>query len=166
MFKYNEYSDLLDGTLVKPLSKMEDGSIRCIDTNGNECFYDFDDFDFDKTLEERAPSLEDQIGDIVEDENIEEIGPEPIPEPEEIEEENEEDNSSISVDELISEMEKDDSTYDGTDEEPYYEEDDNTEEVVPEDERFLNKQETEEVLNNFEIKKEKNTKYLIWRDIL
>lgn len=155
MFKYNEYSDLLDGTLVKPLSKMEDGSIRCIDTNGNECFYDFDDFDFDKTPEERAPSLEDQIGDIVEDEEVEE----PTPEPEEIE-----DNSSISVDELIKEMEKDDSTYDGTDEDYFY--DDIESEEIKEDERFLNSSETNDVLNFFEIKKDNKTNIKIWRDIV
>lgn len=71
MFKYNELSDLLDGTLVKPLSKMEDGSICCIDSNGNECFYEFDDFDFDKTVEERRPPENNPtIKDIIDKINI------------------------------------------------------------------------------------------------
>lgn len=67
MFKYNELSDLLDGSLVTPLSKTDDGLIRCVDNEGNECFYEFDDFDFDKLPEERV---------------IEEPKPEPEPEPE------------------------------------------------------------------------------------
>lgn len=54
MFKYNELSDLLDGSLVTPLSKTDDGLIRCVDNEGNECFYEFDDFDFDKLPEERV----------------------------------------------------------------------------------------------------------------
>ena len=53
MFKYNELSDLLNGSLVTPLSKTDDGLIRCIDNEGNECFYEFDDFDFDKLPEDR-----------------------------------------------------------------------------------------------------------------
>lgn len=54
MFKYNELSDLLNGSLVTPLSKTDDGLIRCIDSEGNECFYEFDDFDFDKLPEDRV----------------------------------------------------------------------------------------------------------------
>lgn len=54
MFKYNELSDLLNGSLVTPLSKTDDGLIRCIDSKGNECFYEFDDFDFDKLPEDRV----------------------------------------------------------------------------------------------------------------
>lgn len=53
MFKYNELSDLLNGSLVTPLSKTDDGLIRCIDNEGNECFYEFEDFDFDKLPEDR-----------------------------------------------------------------------------------------------------------------
>ena len=68
MFKYNELSDLLNGSLVTPLSKTDDGLIRCIDNEGNECFYEFDDFDFDKLPEDR-----------ITDEPI--IEPEPNPEP-------------------------------------------------------------------------------------
>lgn len=148
MFKYNELSDLLDGTLVKPLSKMEDGSIRCIDINGNECFYEFDDFDFDKLPEERMPSLEDQIEDV----------PEDVPE--------EKENSSTTVEDIIKEMEKDDSEYDGTDdtEPPIYDDDGN--EIVVEDERFLNSSEVSDTLNFFEIKKDNKTNIKIWRDIV
>lgn len=69
MFKYNELSDLLNGSLVTPLSKTDDGLIRCIDNEGNECFYEFEDFDFDKLPEDR-----------ITDESI--IEPEPNPEPE------------------------------------------------------------------------------------
>jgi hypothetical protein len=54
MFKYNELSDLLNGSLVTPLSKTDDGLIRCIDNDGNECFYEFEDFDFDKLPEDRV----------------------------------------------------------------------------------------------------------------
>ena len=70
MFKYNELSDLLNGSLVTPLSKTDDGLIRCIDNEGNECFYEFEDFDFDKLPEDR-----------ITDEPI----IEPNPEPEEVE---------------------------------------------------------------------------------
>ena len=69
MFKYNELSDLLNGSLVTPLSKTDDGLIRCVDNEGNECFYEFEDFDFDKLPEDR-----------ITDEPI--IEPEPNPEPE------------------------------------------------------------------------------------
>lgn len=64
MFKYNELSDLLDGSLVTPLSKTDDSLIRCIDSEGNECYYEFDDFDFDKLPEDRI---------------VEEPAPEPEP---------------------------------------------------------------------------------------
>ena len=67
MFKYNELSDLLDGSLVTPLSKTDDGLIRCIDSEGNECYYEFNDFDFDKLPEDRV---------------VEELTPEPEPTPE------------------------------------------------------------------------------------
>lgn len=69
MFKYNELSDLLNGSLVTPLSKTDDGLIRCIDNEGNECFYEFEDFDFDKLPEDR-----------ITDEPIIESEPEPEPE--------------------------------------------------------------------------------------
>lgn len=51
MFKYNELSDLLNGDLVVPIKKEED-KIICLKDN-KEVIYSFDDFDFDKTIEER-----------------------------------------------------------------------------------------------------------------
>ena len=73
MFKYNELSDLLNGSLVTPLSKTDDGLIRCIDNEGNECFYEFDDFDFDKLPEDRItdepisePEVDPDTGEAVE----------------------------------------------------------------------------------------------------
>ena len=74
MFKYNELSDLLNGSLVTPLSKIDDGLIRCIDSEGNECFYEFDDFDFDKLPEDRV--VEEPINEP--EEPIEEPISEPI----------------------------------------------------------------------------------------
>lgn len=92
MFKYNELSDLLNGSLVTPLSKTDDGLIRCIDNEGNECFYEFDDFDFDKTPEDRITD--------------EPIIDEPNPEPE-----TERDDSEYDgTDEPISEPEVDPDT--------------------------------------------------------
>ena len=65
MFKYNELSDLLDGSLVTPLSKTEDGSILCLDKDGNKCYYEFDDFDFDKLPEERE--IDEEIDEEIDD---------------------------------------------------------------------------------------------------
>ena len=68
MFAYNELSDLINGELVTPLRK--DGeNIICINSNGEEVVYSFDDFDFDKTLEERSFIVEDSNDDSSE-ENI------------------------------------------------------------------------------------------------
>ena len=68
MFAYNELSDLINGELVTPLRK--DGeNIICINSNGEEVVYSFDDFDFDKTLEERSFIVEDSNDDSS-DENI------------------------------------------------------------------------------------------------
>ena len=62
MFAYNELSDLINGELVTPLRK--DGeNIICINSNGEEVAYSFDDFDFDKTLEERSFIVEDSNDD-------------------------------------------------------------------------------------------------------
>jgi hypothetical protein len=141
MFKYNELSDLLNGSLVTPLSKTDDGLIRCIDSEGNECYYEFDDFDFDKLPEDRV--IEEPIS-----EPEPEVDPEPTPEPE-----------------------KDDSEYDGTDEpEPEPEVDPETGEVV-EKPGFLNAVELEEFKENYsdilkEISKDKRTKIRVWRDII
>lgn len=68
MFKYNELSDLLDGSLVTPISTAENGSILCIDKDGNECYYEFDDFDFDKLPDERVePEVEPEVDDSIYD---------------------------------------------------------------------------------------------------
>lgn len=147
MFKYNELSDLLDGTLVTPLSKEDNGSIRCLDGEENECFYEFDDFDFDKLPEERATSLEEQVFS------------------EETETTPGKNTSETTVDEVIKAMEADDSVYDGTDDTEIIVDEDETGEVI-EDERFLNNEEVKEVLNEFEITKDSKTNYLIWRDII
>lgn len=168
MFKYNELSDLLDGTLVTPLSKEGNGSIRCIDGNGNECYYEFDDFDFDKTIEERASSLEEQVSAIIDSSKGEEPEEEVSNETDNSEENEttQESSSSITVDELIEEMDKDDSIYDGTDDETETTivEEDN--EIVVEDERFLNSSEIKDVLNQFCIPKDNKTNIKIWRDVI
>ena len=86
MFKYNELSDLLNGSLVTPLSKTDDGLIRCIDNEGNECFYEFEDFDFDKLPEDRItdePIIEPESEPEIEKDDSEYDGTdEPISEPE------------------------------------------------------------------------------------
>lgn len=84
MFKYNELSDLLNGSLVTPLSKTDDGLIRCIDNEGNECFYEFEDFDFDKLSEDRItdePIIEPEP-EIEKDDSEYDGTDEPISEPE------------------------------------------------------------------------------------
>ena len=91
MFKYNELSDLLNGSLVTPLSKTDDGLIRCIDSEGNECFYEFDDFDFDKLPEDRVVDepinepeepIEEPINEPTKDDSEYDGTDEPEPEPE------------------------------------------------------------------------------------
>ena len=62
MFAYNELSDLINGELVTPLRKNGE-NIICINSNGEEVVYSFDDFDFDKTLEERSFIVEDSNDD-------------------------------------------------------------------------------------------------------
>ena len=52
MFKYNELSDLKTGELVKPI-QLDGEYIICLNEEGSEKRYSFDDFDFDKTPEER-----------------------------------------------------------------------------------------------------------------
>jgi len=52
MFEYNVLSDLLNGELVVPLKRVED-NIICL-KNGEEISIPFDEFDFDKTIEERT----------------------------------------------------------------------------------------------------------------
>lgn len=59
MFKYNELSDLLTGELVTPLRMDENDNIICLNKNNKEVIYTFDDFDFDKTPEERIFIVDD-----------------------------------------------------------------------------------------------------------
>ncbi len=160
MFKYNELSDLLNGTLVTPLSKEDDGSIRCLDSEGNECFYEFDDFDFDKQPEERVASLEEQL-DSGKNEELEEKTEEKT--------DTQQDTSSTTIEEVIEaieDMETDDSLYDGTDDTEVITTEDDEKEETEEDERFLNSEETNNVLSEFNIEKDSKTNYLIWRDII
>ena len=86
MFKYNELSDLLNGSLVTPLSKTDDGLIRCVDNEGKACFYEFEDFDFDKLPEDRItdePIIEPELEPEIEKDDSEYDGTdEPIYEPE------------------------------------------------------------------------------------
>lgn len=87
MFKYNELSDLLNGSLVTPLSKTDDGLIRCIDNEGNECFYEFEDFDFDKLPEDRITNgpteePEEPTEELIKDDSKYDGTDEPEPEPE------------------------------------------------------------------------------------
>lgn len=58
MFKYNEYSDLLNGELVVPIKKTPEGVV-CLDKDGNQVLHTIDDFDFEKTVEERMFIVED-----------------------------------------------------------------------------------------------------------
>ena len=73
MFKYNELSDLLNGSLVTPLSKTDDGLIRCIDSEGNELDPEpapepeKDDSEYDGTDEpEPEPEVDPETGEVVE----------------------------------------------------------------------------------------------------
>ena len=54
MFAYNELSDLLNSNeLITPIKKIGE-NILCLNSKGEEVVYSFDDFDFDKTIEERS----------------------------------------------------------------------------------------------------------------
>lgn len=137
MFKYNELSDLLNGSLVTPLSKTDDGLICCIDNEGNECFYEFEDFDFDKLPEDR-----------ITDEPI--IEPEPEPEPE-IEKD---DSEYDGTDEPISEPEVDPDTGEVVEKSGFL----NAVEL----EEF--KTNYADVIGD--LIKDKRTKIRVWRDVL
>lgn len=139
MFKYNELSDLLNGSLVTPLSKTDDGLIRCIDNEGNECFYEFEDFDFDKLPEDR-----------ITDEPIIEPEPEPNPEPE-----TERDDSEYDgTDKPISEPEVDPDTGEVVEKSGFL----NAVEL----EEF--KTNYADVIGD--LIKDKRTKIRVWRDVL
>ena len=137
MFKYNELSDLLNGSLVTPLSKTDDGLIRCIDNEGNECFYEFEDFDFDKLPEDR-------------------ITDEPIiePEPEPGRERGEDDSEYEGRDEPIAEPEVDPDTGEVVEKSGFL----NAVEL----EEF--KTNYADVIGD--LIKDKRTKIRVWRDVL
>ena len=69
MFAYNELSDLLTGELVIPIKKMGE-NIVCLNLNKEEVIYNFNDFDFDKTIEERSFIIEDDSSDNTSSEDI------------------------------------------------------------------------------------------------
>lgn len=139
MFKYNELSDLLNGSLVTPLSKTDDGLIRCIDSEGNECYYEFDDFDFDKLPEDRV---------------VEEPIPEPEPEPEPTPEPEKDDSEYDGTDEPEPEPEVDPETGEVVEKPGFL----NAVEL----EEF--KENYSDILK--EISKDKRTKIRVWRDII
>jgi hypothetical protein len=86
MFKYNELSDLLTGELVTPLRMDEDDNIICLNKSNEEVVYTFDDFDFDKTPEERIFIVDDTTNEETEENQT-------TTEPSEPEDNNEETNS-------------------------------------------------------------------------
>lgn len=139
MFKYNELSDLLNGSLVTPLSKTDDGLIRCIDSEGNECYYEFDDFDFDKLPEDRV---------------VEEPTSEPEPEPEPTPEPEKDDSEYDGTDEPEPEPEVDPETGEVVEKPGFL----NAVEL----EEF--KENYSDILK--EISKDKRTKIRVWRDII
>ena len=57
MFGYNILSDLKNGELVTPI-RMENGVIVCLTQNGEEIECSFEDFDFEKTEEERLIEID------------------------------------------------------------------------------------------------------------
>lgn len=139
MFKYNELSDLLNGSLVTPLSKTDDGLIRCIDSEGNECYYEFDDFDFDKLPEDRV---------------VEEPTPEPEPTSEPTPEPEKDDSEYDGTDEPEPEPEVDPETGEVVEKPGFL----NAVEL----EEF--KENYSDILK--EISKDKRTKIRVWRDII
>lgn len=136
MFRYNELSDLKDGSLVVPLSLNDDGSILCLNENNENEEHVFDDFDFAKKVEDRVK--------------------------EEISENNNETVGEI-IDTM--ENDRDDSIYDGTIDDTEIivpEESEDTEENS--DEGFLNDEEIIKRVELFDLDKEK--KYNMWRDVV
>src|SRR5574344_1359604 len=73
MFKYNELSDLNDGTLVTPLRiDQTSGKIICLDSSGKEVLYSFSDFNFSKTVSERTVTIDD-IAKEMEKDSVEQV---------------------------------------------------------------------------------------------
>lgn len=172
MFKYNELSDLVDGSLVTPLSKMDDGSIRCLNSKGEECYYGFKDFDFRKKPEERSlnsSGLEAEVEGLIKD------GSKPITKPVE------EKKPELTYQDLLDQMEQeespkepidplpeeniDDSIYDGSEE--YIEpEPDPDIPIEKENEGFCDDKEKWEVASIIGIKKDHGKDVEVWKDIL
>ena len=70
MFKYNEWSDLIDSDeLVMPIRK-EGTKVYCLTKDDTEVWFDFDDFDFDKTPGERKQDVDIVIDDAPEEDHL------------------------------------------------------------------------------------------------
>ena len=70
MFKYNEWSDLIDSDeLVMPIRK-EGTKVYCLTKDNTEVWFDFDDFDFDKTPGERKQDVDIVIDDTPEEDHL------------------------------------------------------------------------------------------------
>lgn len=69
MFGYNILSDLKNGQLVTPI-RMENGIIVCLTQNGEEVECSFEDFDFERTEEERLIEVDNSDNEIVVKEEI------------------------------------------------------------------------------------------------
>lgn len=70
MFKYNEWSDLIDSDeLVMPIRK-EGTKVYCLTKDDTEVWFDFDDFDFDKTPGERKQDVDIVIDDTPEEDHL------------------------------------------------------------------------------------------------
>jgi hypothetical protein len=70
MFKYNEWSDLIDSDeLVMPIRK-EGTKVYCLTKDDTEVWFDFDDFDFDKTPGERKQDVNIVIDDTPEEDHL------------------------------------------------------------------------------------------------
>lgn len=159
MFKYNELSDLIDGSLVTPLSKEDNGTILCLDSTGSKVYYSFDDFDFDKTINERKTIVSktdnSDSGSKDESSNIKE-------------ESSDSSSSTITTKDVIEVMEKDidDSTIDGTDEESVSEDDDSSDEDDEEEGFVTSSSEKDSILELGRITKKTGYSYRIWKDII
>lgn len=94
MFGYNILSDLKNGELVTPI-RMENGVIVCLTQNGEEIECSFEDFDFEKTEEERLIEVDNS--------EVEEETKEEVVEEKEIESfENKEENKVEKLEEFIT----------------------------------------------------------------
>ena len=95
MFGYNILSDLKNGQLVTPI-RMENGIIVCLTQNGEEVECSFEDFDFERTEEERLIEIDNSDNETVIEETKEEV----------IDNKIEEENKVEKLEEFITEEEK------------------------------------------------------------